>query len=179
MTPQDITNILTFILGIATVWLAIETRRMSKSAEAQIALQSQPFLAFRGFDVAFIERTNLADGKSIVSLRFGLKLANPGQVLVSYNVERLTSSIEAISLNKDLYSTTGGVIHPNEESLFVLIPIQINSSSLSPATNFDFEISFWSIPQQKKTLKARVRFELLTANPLSWQHVFLEGPSYS
>jgi hypothetical protein len=180
MTPQDVTNILTAVLGIATVWLAIETRRMSKAAEAQIALQSQPYLAFRGFDIIQINTPDLRNGSSIPSIRIGLRLGNPGQVLISYKIELLQSSIETLSLTSFPYSTDGGTVHPSEETLFLLPFIQpIKNVPVSSQIDFDLKISYWSVPQQKKELGAKLRLQLLSLDPPNWQWVFAEGPVYS
>lgn len=179
MDTQTLMNILTAGLAVATVWLAIETRRMASAAKAQVDLQSQPFLSFRGVDIISVNAANLSNGHSQPAFGLRLRLGNPGQVLVSYNVEDIHSSLTDQALTPSSFKTTGGVIHPSEETLFIL-PFAINAAStLLPLIDIEFTISYWAVPTKYYWIKAKVQVQVISLNPLNWQWVFISGPTYT
>ncbi len=172
-------NYLTAGLAIATGWLAIETRRMAGAAKAQVDLQSQPFLSFRGVDVVAANTANISNAQTLPALGFHLRLGNPGQVLVTYKVEELNSSLGNHSLNSGAFVTFGGVIHPHEETLFILPFTQQTSSNVLPKAEIDFKIDYWAVAGKKQRLSAKIEIQIISINPLNLQWVYLDGPTYA
>jgi len=181
MDPQLLMNLLTGGLAIATVWLAIETRRMASASKSQIELQGQPHLAFHGFNIATAQVANIAEASTTQALRLGLELNNPGHVLVNYEVTSLSSSLGSVSLNSSDFATKGGVVHPGTQTLF-LLPFALippGPSGPAPSSEVEFAISYWATTESKQSLKAKVRLQLLSLQPLNFQWVFLDGPTYA
>lgn len=170
---------LTSAMSIATVWLAIETRRMATVAKASIDLESRPYLAFSGIDLKFANATNSENLEQVNLLRTALRLGNPGKILVNYHVNSITCTHSFQSGDMSLFATTGGVIFPGGETLFVL-PFEplLTKSDFAPAGEIHFSITFWSIANESQNLKAKIQFNVTSMNPPDWQWIFLDGPSY-
>jgi hypothetical protein len=79
MDAQTVANWLTFGFGIATVWMAFETRRMSTAAMSSIELETRPYLAFRGLYLSFTKLTNLTSSTESPALRLGCDYLTPAK----------------------------------------------------------------------------------------------------
>lgn len=176
---QTVTNLLTAAMAGATVWLAVETRRMAKAAQASIDLQARPYLAFRGFDLKLAHILDPQTNTSVPGIRVALKLGNPGRVLITYHMNSITCSLTFQTGDMTKMATKGGVIFPEQETLFLLpfAPLQ-QTGNIAPFSDVKFDLSFWAADRQRQRLCAKVRLEVLASQPLDWQWVFLEGPSY-
>lgn len=179
MDAQTLTNLLTAAMSAATVWLAVETRRMALASKASIDLETKPYLALRGVDLKLAQLANPVAGEPMPGLRTALRLGNPGKVLVSYHVNSITCSHSFPGGDMSQFATKGGVIFPGEETLFVLpfAPLPANSN-IAPKGEIQFNLSFWAGSSERQRVAAKIRFEVTRADPLDWQWVFLEGPSY-
>jgi len=177
MEAQEITNWLTAALAVATVWLGAETRRMAVAAKASIDLESQPYLSFRGFLIkigTFQDFSNQNTG----AFRLGLRLLNPGKVLVTYEVSSMLVSVNGTTAPNPRFDTMGGVIHPSDEMLFFYPIIATAIPLKTPATaEAEFRINYWAIPTEKKSLTAKVRVLLTSETDHEW--TYLEGPHYA
>jgi hypothetical protein len=143
MEAQTITNILTFAMSAATVWLAIETRRMAIASKASIDLEAQAYLAFRGVDLKLASLSNLTGSEPSLGLRTALRLANPGKVLVKYHINSINCTHSLPKSDMSQFTTTGGVIFPGEETLFVLPFAPINqTTNIAPSGEISFSLSF-------------------------------------
>ncbi len=177
MNAQDITNWITAALAVATVWLGAETRKMAVTAKASIELESRPYLSFRGF---FVKIGTLQDfsAQDKGALRIGLRLFNPGKVLVTYNVESMLVSINGSTIVNPTFDTTGGIIHPTEETFFFHPVIASSSPMKAPATiEIQYHIAYWTVPTDKKILTAKVRLLLTSETDHEW--TYIEGPHYA
>jgi len=179
MDAQTVTNVLTAAMSVATVWLAVETRRMATAAKSSIDLESQPYLALRGIDLKLAQLANPVTGEPASGLRTALRLGNPGKVTVSYHVNSITCTHSFPTGDMSLFATKGGVIFPGEETLFVLpfAAIQPNSP-IAPSGEIQLSLSFWAGSSERQRVSAKIRFEVTRAEPFDWQWAFLTGPSY-
>ena len=121
MDGQDLANLLTLGLGGATVWLGWETRRMAASTRQSIELQSIPYLAFSGLEYVTAKVNVIATATEHPEVRIGVRLLNPGQVLVQYEIESLVVSFENETVAKPRFDTDGGYLHPKAESVFAIL----------------------------------------------------------
>lgn len=177
MNAQEITNLLTAALAVATVWLGAETRKMAVAAKASIELEARPYLSFRGFYVKIGTLQELSS-QNTGALRIGLRLFNPGKVLVTYKVESMLVSINSTTTANPTFDTTGSVIHPAEETLFFYPVIGSLSPLKAPATlEILYRIAYWTVPADKKVLTAKVRLLLTSETDHEW--IYLEGPHYA
>lgn len=179
MDAQTVTNLLTAGLGIGTVWLAVETRRMAVAASKALELESQAFLSFRGLQIARANIQSLAAGPDAPGLRIALRLSNPGKVRVTYEVSEFAVTFSSSSAPEATFNTRGGVVHPTEENLFyypwVASPGHLH---LLNAGTVQFSVSYWSRPDVKQTLSARVSFTITRTDPLDWEWIYDNGPTY-
>lgn len=180
MNAANIANWLTLALAISTVWLAIETRRMSTAAKSSIELETRPYLAFRGLYLSFAKLASPAPPTETPALRVGLKLFNPGKVLVTYQVESITVSFPGSTLDSPTFETTGGVIHPGEETLFFYpwLPFTGQPNILGGG-EIAFTIAFRSTVNQQSRVKAKLTFTIKSADAKDYEWIFSEGPVYS
>jgi hypothetical protein len=179
MDAQTVTNLLTAGLGIGTVWLAVETRRMASAARNALELESQPFLSFRGLRLARSNLRSLSDSSDAAGLRVALRLFNPGKVRVYYAVEEFRVAFSDGPSAQATFNTRGDVVHPTEENLFyypwVATPGDLH---LLNAGTVHFRISYWSSPKVKSSLAARLSFTITATSPLDWEWIYEEGPTY-
>jgi hypothetical protein len=177
MEAQDITNLLTVGLAVATVWLAAETRKMAVAARASIDLESRPYLAFRGFYVN-IGALHDVSTQNAGAFRIGLRLANPGKVLVTYEVESMSVSLAGNPAPDPHFDTSSGVIHPGEETTFFYPVIATTTPVTAPSEAVvEYAIRYWAVPTERKSMRARVRLLLTSATTHEW--IYLEGPHYA
>lgn len=177
MEPQDITNWLTAGLAVATVWLGAETRKMAVAAKASIDLESRPYLAFRGFDVN-IGALHDVSAKNAGAFRVGLRLANPGKVLITYEVESMLVSLPGIPSAIPHFDTFSGVIHPADETTFFYPVIATTTPITAPSEAVvDFVVCYWAVATERKSMRAKVKLLLTSATAHEW--TYLDGPRYT
>ncbi len=177
MEAQDITNLLTAGLAVATVWLGAETRKMAVAAKASIGLESRPYLAFRGI---YVKIGTLQDfsAKNAGAFHVGLRLANPGKVLITYEVESMSVTLMGNPSAKPHFDTTSGVIHPAEEITFFYPVIATTAPITAPSEIVvDYAVSYWAVATERKSTRAKVRLLLTSATDHEW--TYLDGPHYA
>lgn len=179
MNAQDITNLLTLFLGIATVWLAVETRRMASAAGESLKLQLEPQLAFDGFE---IEQGRVQDFQNpdAAGLKFGLKLSNPGQVRINYRMRCLKAVLDGTAYDGGGLDTSGGVIHPKMSNTFTSPVIRIPKAIQAPSSGeITFEIEFWAVRGELHVMRGSLALMFISSEPLVVNFHFLKGPEYS
>jgi hypothetical protein len=176
MEPQDITNLFTAGLGLATVWLAFETHRMATASKAAVVAAAQPFLSLRGTYVNLAKLQDLS-AKNQGATRLGVRLCNPGRVLVKYKVVEMTASMSGHTVPAPAFETTGGVLHPDEEVTY-FFPLIITSQPIQPPATGEIglRIQFWTVESARKSLTAKLRISVTSQTTHEW--MFLEGPTY-
>lgn len=152
---------------------------MAAIAKKQMGLQLQPQLSFRGVDFNEANVTSLGTGASAPGLGLQLVLGNPGSTLVHYKVEGLSCSLCGTHITESDFQKSGGVIHPGEETRFLLPVVPTTTTRLLPSYELTFKISFWAIKEEKRALHASVLVNILGSSPLRWQWIFREGPDYT
>ena len=176
MDAQTLLNLLTAALAVATVWLAISTQRMAAAAKASVDLAAHPYLSIRG---TYVSLGALRDLSAVHSgaTRLGIRLFNPGKVRVTYQIDQIIASIGGHTVDTPKFETTSGVVHPDEETTYFFPVIPSPKPIQSPAEGeIAVTISFWSIPTEKQSLKAKLR--VFVTSPTNHEWLFLEGPVY-
>lgn len=177
MEAQDITNWLTAGLAVATVWLGAETRKMAVAAKASIELESRPYLAFRGLYVNIGTLQDVSTQKA-GAFRIGLRLANPGKVLITYKVDSMLVSLAGNPAANPHFDTTSGVIHPADETTFFYPVIATTTSITAPSEAVvEYAVSYWAIETERKSMRAKVRLLITSATTHEW--IYLDGPHYA
>ena len=176
MDGQSIANWLTAGLGIATVWLAIATQRMATAAKASVDLAAHPYLSIRGLHVSLGSLRDLS-ATHAGATRLGIRLFNPGKVRITYQIENISASIGGHSVATPKFESTGGVIHPDEETTY-FYPLIPSPSPIQAPTDGEMAVtvSYWSVPTEKKSVKAKLRVLVTSQSTHEW--LFLEGPEY-
>lgn len=172
-------NFLTFALCVLTGVLAIATWRMATATQQLTEVTSAPYLTLQGFDVTPALLRNESTGVETAGVRPQLRLKNPGQVRVTYDVQKIAITLAGSDLTTTDFENHIGVIHPGEDTLF-LYPFVAWSGQLSPGMSgtLDFEAQFWATPQRRQTLKLKFRFTVTGLDPRRIEWVYLEGPTY-
>jgi len=172
--------LLTLALAIATVWLALETRRMARATRDLVELQGRPYLALAGLQLTLAPALSLLTEDQGTMARLALQLSNPGQVLVTYEVDDIEVTFEGVKIQKPAFDNRGGVVHPKEEALF-FYPAITTPSPLRPGVKGEvrFKMRFWSTPHREHYLDARLRYQVTSIDPGRIEWLFLEGPRYA
>ena len=180
MDAQILILLLTLGLAIATVWLAFETRRMATATRDLVELQGRPYLAFTGLQLALSPALNVSSDDQGTSARLALQLSNPGQVLVTYEVDDLEVTFEGVKIKNPTFDNRGGVIHPKDQALF-FYPSITTPSALRPGVSGEvgFKIRFWSSPHRQHHLDARLRYQVTSIESGHLEWLYLEGPRYA
>jgi hypothetical protein len=179
MDAQDITNLLTLGLGGATVWLGWETRRMAIATRESVELQSRPYLAFAALDYSIGKARNLATARDDDAVRIGLKLSNPGQVLIQYEVEELLVQFEGRTVDHPQFDSRRGYIHPKTEAIF-RFPWIFLASAPRPGQGGEvtFKVNYWATLHRIGHATARLRYSIQGPDLSRIEWHFLEGPTY-
>lgn len=176
MTVQEIANLLTAGLGAATVWLAIETRRMATASKAAIDLAVQPYLSLRGTTLSLGKLQDLS-ALNQGATRIGVRLYNPGKVLIKYDVVEMTASIAGLTESNPIFYNTKGVLHPDEEIAHLYPLIKSSKQILAPTEGEVWiRVQFWSVEARKKSVTAKYQLNVTSQNNHEW--LLLEGPTY-
>lgn len=177
---QDITNLLTFVLAGTTVWLAVATHKMAKATREAVAIQSQPFLAVDGIVLELGQMSNIADGGSIGVSRLALLLSNPGQVLVTYEIESLHVTFDSSVVPEPNFLTRRGVLHPKAQTHYYYPSIRF-AGQLRPglAGEVTFTIGYWATSNEVHHVSGRMQYTLQNVEPGRVGWLYLEGPDYA
>lgn len=183
LDAQDVTNFLTLALATATVWLAVATQKMASATKEAVTLQSRPYLSFDGVSLGIGRTDNLVTAAKAGIARPALLLSNPGQVLVTYEVEELAVTFAGASIAAPHFYTRGGVIQPKGNAQFYYPAMQL-PEDLKPGQSGDiaFRIAFWTTQHEVHRLSAKVCYTLNSVEPgtpgaVEW--LYLDGPSYT
>jgi hypothetical protein len=177
------TSLLTFLLGVATVWMAIETRRMANTAKDAVVLESRPYFSFQGMKIApgQLQLPNNQVGVTSPVLGAVLSFKNPGKVMVKYKILNTHFFMDSCGPYEANYRNTGGVIFPGDEIQFymtalpILGPIDLTTKGI---LELDFE--YWSIEHDKNKLNLKLTIDVNSINPFNCLWFHKEGsPFYS
>jgi hypothetical protein len=153
---------------------------MAVATRQSVELQSIPYLAFAGLEFTSAKVYALATATEHPAARIGVKLLNPGQVLIQYEVELLTVTFEGETVAEPQFDTRSGYIHPKAEAIFryplILAP---NPPTAGQGGEVQFKINFWSSKVHISHLTARMRYTVqgTDLSRIEWQ--FLDGPAYA
>lgn len=176
MTAQEIANLLTAGLGVATVWLAIETRRMATAAKAAIDLAAQPYLSLRGTYLNLGKLRDLSAANQGAT-RIGVHLYNPGKVLVRYDVVEMAASMAGNTESNPVFDNTKGVLHPDEQITYFYPLIKTPQQIQAPTEGeVSIRVQYWAVETAKKLVSGKYRILVTSQNTHEW--VLIEGPNY-
>jgi hypothetical protein len=180
VTAQEVSNIVTLLVAIATGWLAWVTYRVAKVSKDALLLQSQPFLAFRGVSLKLGQIRDITAKTFPPALRIGLVLRNPGKVAVEYRVEKLAASLNGDDLPLTELLSKGGRIFPDQEESF-FYPVSALKAPPHPGSDglIEADLVFWATAKQRHTLKLKYKIIITSIQPnLNWEWVAIDEPKY-
>ena len=175
------TSFITLLLGIATVWMAIETRRMANAAKDAVVLDTQPCLSVRGFNIAYGDIQFPADtlGKMTPSFAVILVLTNPGKVRVQYKIVNTSLSMDGCGPYNPDYKNTLGVIFPGEQVQIFLAPLKlVDQFTLKSKGSLSVELGYWSSEQDKKKLTLKSTIQISSLDPFTCTFMHEEGSPF-
>ena len=181
MTSEKINVLLaifTLILAGATVWLAIATWRMASVSKKSFDLESRPYFAFRDFHFRFyLEQPEDENQKPTKGgVKIGLIFRNPGKVLISYQVESIHITFAGITIDNPTFISSGGVIYPNDQTVFWygLIP-NIDVSPLPKTGVVEYEVTYSASNKkhQYRTMR-KIQYTLNSLDPYNVDWLYLE-----
>jgi hypothetical protein len=153
---------------------------MAVATRQSVELQSIPYLAFAGVEFTNAKVNVIATATEHPAARIGVRLLNPGQVLIQYEVEAIAVTFEGEAVADPKFDTHGGYIHPKAETVFryplIVLP---NPPRPGQSGELSFKINFWSSKFRINHLTAKMRYSVqgTDLSRVEWQ--FLEGPSYA
>lgn len=177
---QILANLLTSLVALVTVWMAVETRRMARTAQDALLLESRPYLSFDGLQIERAVIQTIASPEGDPSLRVSIRLRNPGRVRVVYEVQQMLLELEGDPAPAAIFETTGGVLHPDEQNLYYYSWVLADRGrALWQNGAVDFRVAYWATPGRKETLAAKVLFIIKGTDPLNWDWHYKHGPTYA
>ena len=180
LDPQDVTNALTLVLAVGTVWLAVATHRMAKATRQAVALQAEPYFAVDGINLTFITGAPDAPRPVVSAARVVLLLSNPGQVRITYDAELVNATVGGIGFWDQQFSTRRGVIHPKTQLQFYCPPIQLQSPPrVGLSGEVQFTIAYWVTLYEVHRLTGHLTFTYVSAEAGRVEWLWLRGPSYA
>lgn len=180
MGSVSTTDWLTLVLAVATVWLAVATQKMAKATRQSIQLQSVPYLAIGGLSLDLITFNQIGVPVPVQTTRLSLLLSNPGQVLVSYQVEKMDVTFNGIGNPSPHFLNNGGVIHPKAVTTFFHPPIGTSAPIQAGQEGVvELRISYWATEDEKHFVDARIGYALKSLTPSGVDWIYLSGPTYS
>jgi hypothetical protein len=178
MEMDLLVGVATLALAAGTFWLARETRQMAASTKQMLELEAQPHLGLREIQIGHENPPSIAPA---VMAQIGLRLWNPGKVLVQFRVDSITASINGhVPPQGAKFSNRGGVIHPGGETTFFYPPIVVSAPLPSPSIGrVQYELAYWAVRGEEHSFKAALDLTIrFPPNPnCTW--VFTSGPDYS
>ena len=171
-------GVATIALAGGTFWLARETRQMAAATKTMVELEAQPHLGLREIQVAFENSPAIAPA---VMAQIGLRLWNPGKVLVQYRIDSISASINGhVPPHGGKYANRGGVIHPGGETTFYYPPIVIPAPVPSLGVGrVQYELTYWAVKGDERKTKAGIEITVGFPPHPSCVWVFTSGPEYA
>ncbi|MGA8707977.1 MAG: hypothetical protein WB646_13425 [Steroidobacteraceae bacterium] len=158
----------------ATAWMAYQTRRMAQASQQALALDTIPHLAITGVCLRFTK-----DGDQPTHAQTGLKIQNPGKVLITFKVLELTGTLQDETLPPRPVDSSGGVIHPSLSTEYYLATeVWPPSAQREIHGTISFLIEFWATPDQRHKCKGELKFNAAVATgATTW--MWIGWPIYS
>ena len=172
---MDGVAVATFAVCVATLWLAYETRKVSKAAHESYELETIPYIALAGAVTNF----GPLNGQGPIALQVQLIFSNPGKVMIHYHVNSFVVTGQGIGAPQGQRLGHGGVIHPSSQ-IIEFHPSQTVPQQLPPTltVNVEFALSYWKGTDDKKSFKAKLEIMAPSNNSQNiW--LYTNGPSYS
>lgn len=170
-----ITSVVTLLLGIATVWMAFETRRMANAARDSVTLSTQPCLSVRSIEFwpGRLQFPTDPVGQTTPCFSAKLRLVNPGKVVVRYKITDTFLSMDSCGPYNPDYANTEGVIFPGEQIEIYFSSLKIiDEFSLKSKGSLRAKFKYWSTEQDKRELACDVSLHVTTLTPFAciWFH---------
>lgn len=180
MTAQEISNVATILVAVATAGLAWVTYLVAKASRDALLLQVQPQLAFRGISLNVGRLRDIGAQEWPSAIRVGLRLWNPGKVKVQYHVENISASFNGNGLVLEGFLSKGGAIFPDQELTFFCPVSPLPGQPYAGSEGIvDATIRYWSVEKQPHTLALKYKFIITSLQPnLNWEWVQMEDPKY-
>lgn len=169
LTAQDVTNMLTALLGVATVWLAVATQVMAKAAKQSIELETIPYLTFQQprITVVHVKESSPDQGGERSIVRLGIEFRNPGKVRISYRVKSLRMTLNTRTVEYPEFKNNGGFCYPGDIAVFWYGAIEFPGGLPVPAHGTAyFEVDYWSTNQVKPNrLVQGIEYNFMSQDP--------------
>jgi hypothetical protein len=109
-----------------------------------------------------------------------VKLRNPGRVRISYDVERADFTMLGAIGAQGQWNNHNGVLHPDEESSFYLLPLAIpRGLAIGDSATTAIRVRYWDDPNIRHTLSQELEIVVTGVNPLRWRWSYTAGPTYA
>jgi hypothetical protein len=180
MSPQDVSNVLTALMGLATVWMAHETRKMARAAQESRELEMRPYLSFDSLEIRIGKPAARDASGSAGTVQVGIRLHNPGKVLITYAVRDLRVNADAANSEAPHYENTGSVLHPGQFSTFYCpgIPCKM-APQVGLSGDVSFDIDFWALPSQRHSFKGKLKYSIASMDPPYVPWLWVGWPIYT
>jgi hypothetical protein len=182
LSETSIENLLTFILGCMTAWMAFATQKMASATREMAKLDGEPYLSFSSVDIRTVGRRTAPDQPlKIVGLQPFVCLKNPGRVRISYEIEKIDFTLKGKHYPLEKGNDLSNVLHPGEviSNFYSMIPSDI---ALGPGDGglCSLVVAFWRIPVERHVLSLSIRFTFeKTGDDLKIGWRYIEGPTYT
>ena len=137
----------TVVLAGATVWLAFATRQMASVSKEAFDLESRAYFVFRNFLFKFyVEKPAEGATPSKGHLKIGLLFANPGKVLINYEVKSIRATYAGTTIDNPSFKSMKGIIHPNDVTVFWygVIP-NVDISAFPKSGVVEYAVEYYSV----------------------------------
>lgn len=174
-------DVVTLLLAFATVWLAVETRRMARATKEMVSLAAEPYLSFASLDLERATLLGVNGHPDRTGYVIPIKLRNPGQVRITYDVTNADVTLNGIAYPPTAFDNHNGVIHPGEETLFRYPFFECQDlPKVGLSGTLECEIGYWSLPSARNSLHFKLRFNIASIDQhhrtVHW--TYMSGPTY-
>jgi len=142
--------VFTVVLAVATVWLAIATHRMASLSKEAFALEGRAYFIFKNFIFKFmVEKQADAPTPAKSHVKVGLIFANPGKVLINYQVKTIRATYAGATIDNPSFKSMKGIIYPNDTTVFWygVIP-NVDISSFPKSGIVEYTVEYYSVPKE-------------------------------
>ncbi len=92
---------------------------MAAGSKEAFDLESRAYLVFKSFIFKFIvEKQSNSTGPTKSHVKIGLVFANPGRVLVSYEIKSIRATYAGATIDNPSFKSMKSMVHPNDTTVF-------------------------------------------------------------
>ena len=156
---QTSAQIISLFMVLATAWMAWESHQMSKTNNAMLLLEQQPYINLKAIATKRVANSSTS---TVGTIQLSLVFQNPTRVSVTYRFKDLRFSIDGRTPELPNYANMGTTINPSQEARFHCFPVENVTDIMAPKRGvYEYTMEYWGEHTEKRTDSRKFQFVVM------------------